>query len=51
MAGEMTANSPSPAIVNAIDDGVGVWIPDLPVTPEKVLNRLDGLPDGRRVAG
>src|SRR6266540_2645082 len=35
--GEMTANSPIPAIVNAIYDAVGVWITDLPVTPEKVL--------------
>src|SRR5206468_12948617 len=31
--GEMTANSPLPAIVNAIYDAVGVWITDLPVTP------------------
>ncbi len=39
--GEMTANSPIPAIVNAIYDAVGVWITDLPVTPEKVLRALD----------
>jgi CO/xanthine dehydrogenase Mo-binding subunit len=39
--GEMTANSPIPAIVNAIHDAVGVWITDLPVTPEKVLRALD----------
>jgi CO/xanthine dehydrogenase Mo-binding subunit len=37
----MTANSPIPAIVNAIYDAVGVWITDLPVTPEKVLRALD----------
>jgi CO/xanthine dehydrogenase Mo-binding subunit len=39
--GEMTANSPIPAIVNAIHDAVGVWIADLPVTPEKVLRALE----------
>ena len=39
--GEMTANSPIPAIVNAIYDAVGVRITDLPVTPEKVLRALE----------
>jgi CO/xanthine dehydrogenase Mo-binding subunit len=39
--GEMTANSPIPAIVNAIYDAVGVWITDLPATPEKVLRALE----------
>ncbi len=38
--GEMTANAPAPAIVNAIHDAVGVWINGLPVTPEKVLRAL-----------
>lgn len=39
--GEFTANSPLPAIVNAIYDAVGVWITELPVTPEKVLRALE----------
>ena len=39
--GEMTANSPMPAIVNAIYDALGVWITDLPVTPEKVLRAIE----------
>jgi CO/xanthine dehydrogenase Mo-binding subunit len=39
--GEMTHNSPLPAIVNAIYDAVGVWITELPVTPEKVLRALE----------
>ncbi|HEC22879.1 MAG TPA: xanthine dehydrogenase family protein molybdopterin-binding subunit [Chloroflexi bacterium] len=39
--GEMTANSPIPAIVNAIHDAIGVWITDLPITPEKVLRALE----------
>jgi len=38
--GEMTANSPPAAIVNAIHDAVGIWITDLPITPEKVLEAL-----------
>lgn len=39
--GEMTANAPSPAIVNAIHDAIGVWFNELPVTPEKVLRALE----------
>jgi CO/xanthine dehydrogenase Mo-binding subunit len=39
--GEMTANSPIPAIVNAIYDAIGVRITNLPVTPEKVLRALE----------
>jgi len=38
--GEMTANAPAPAIVNAIHDAIGVWIHELPVTPERVLRAL-----------
>jgi CO/xanthine dehydrogenase Mo-binding subunit len=39
--GEMTANSPIPAIVNAIHNACGVRIDSLPVTPEKILRALD----------
>jgi CO/xanthine dehydrogenase Mo-binding subunit len=39
--GEMTANSPIPAIINAIYNAVGVRITELPVTPEKVLRALE----------
>ena len=43
--GEMTANTQAPAIANAIHDAVGVWITDMPATPEKVLRALmDGGP-------
>jgi len=38
--GEMTNNTTAPAIVNAIYDAVGVWITDLPITPEKVMRAL-----------
>ena len=39
--GEMTANPPPPAIVNALHDAIGIWITDLPITPEKVLRALE----------
>jgi len=39
-SGEGTQVSTIPAIVNAIHDAIGVWIKDLPVTPEKVLKAL-----------
>lgn len=39
--GEMTANSQAPAIINAIHDAIGVWITDLPATPEKILRALE----------
>ncbi len=39
--GEMTANPQAPAIVNAIYDAIGVWIMDLPATPEKILRALE----------
>jgi len=39
--GEMTANPPAPAIVSAVHDAVGVWIDELPLTPEKILRALD----------
>lgn len=39
--GEMTANAPMAAIINAIYDAVGVLITDLPATPEKILRALE----------
>ncbi|HEY8467259.1 MAG TPA: hypothetical protein VIL04_10685, partial [Solirubrobacterales bacterium] len=39
--GEMTANSPIPAIANAITDAIGVQITELPITPEKILKALE----------
>jgi CO/xanthine dehydrogenase Mo-binding subunit len=44
--GEMTANSQSPAIVNALYDALGVWITDLPATPEKILRALEAKEQG-----
>ncbi|WP_255700006.1 xanthine dehydrogenase family protein molybdopterin-binding subunit [Jiella avicenniae] len=39
--GEMTANSPIPAIANAIFDACGARVEELPITPERVLRALD----------
>jgi aldehyde oxidoreductase len=35
--GELPLTATAPAIVNAIYDAVGVWVDELPVTPEKLL--------------
>jgi CO/xanthine dehydrogenase Mo-binding subunit len=39
--GEMVANSPIPAVVNAINNALGVRITEIPVTPEVILRALD----------
>lgn len=39
-AGEICANSGAPAIINAIHDAVGIWVMDLPATPDKVLRLI-----------
>ena len=40
-AGEAALLSTAPAIRNAIYDAVGVWVNDLPITAERVLEALD----------
>ena len=47
-AGEGVIISTPPAIVNAIHDAIGVWIKDLPVTPEKILKALREKKGGRQ---
>jgi len=39
--GEMTANSPIPAIANAITNAIGVRITEIPITPERILRALE----------
>jgi hypothetical protein len=34
----------APAVVAAIHDAIGVWICDLPATPERILAALTGSP-------
>ena len=41
-SGEGTQVAPAPAIINAIYDAIGVRFKSLPVTPEKVLEALQG---------
>ena len=38
--GEIVINTPSPAIVHAVYNATGVWIRELPVTPEKILKGI-----------
>ena len=38
--GELPMDVPAPAVIAAIHDATGVWIDDLPATPEKVLAAL-----------
>lgn len=40
-SGEGTQVSTIPAIVNAIHNAIGVWMTELPVTPEKVMKALE----------
>ncbi len=37
---EIAMNGAAPAIANAIHDAVGVWMRELPITPEKILRAL-----------
>jgi CO/xanthine dehydrogenase Mo-binding subunit len=51
--GEMANNAQPPAIVNAIHDAVGVWVTEMPATPDRVLEALaerrEPRRDGKRV--
>jgi CO/xanthine dehydrogenase Mo-binding subunit len=38
--GEMANNAQPPAITNAIFDAVGVWVTEMPATPDRVLTAL-----------
>jgi CO/xanthine dehydrogenase Mo-binding subunit len=35
--GELPMDGPAPAIIAAIHDATGVWLDEVPATPEKVL--------------
>ena len=39
--GEMANNAQPPAIATAIYDAVGVWVTEMPATPERVLDALE----------
>src|SRR6476619_5852988 len=46
--GEMANNAQPPAIAAAIHDAVGVWVTEMPATPERVLRALDARAEPRR---
>lgn len=46
--GEPPTVSPGAAISNAVANAIGVRVPYLPLTPERVLAALEGPPDGGR---
>src|SRR4029077_7279268 len=46
--GEMANNAQPPAIAAAIHDAVGVWVTEMPATPERVLRALEARAEPRR---
>jgi hypothetical protein len=46
--GEMANNAQPPAIASAIHDAVGVWVTEMPATPERILRALDAKEEPRR---
>ena len=49
--GELPMDGPAPAVIAAIHDAIGVWIDEVPATPEKVLAALQAKGDGGRGKG
>ena len=46
--GEMANNAQPPAIIAAIHDAVGVWVTEMPASPERVLRALKTKAEPRR---
>ncbi len=46
--GEMANNAQPPAITTAIYDAVGVWVTEMPATPERVLAAIEAKSEPRR---
>ena len=46
--GEMANNPQPPAIAAAVYDAIGVWVTELPITPERVLRALEAKAEPRR---
>ena len=46
--GEMANNPQPPAIAAGVHDAIGVWITELPITPERVLRALEDKREPRR---
>ena len=46
------ANNPQPpAIASVVYDAIGVWVTELPITPERVLRALAAKEKGSRMEG
>ncbi len=45
--GEMANNAQPGALANAVFDAIGVWVTELPITPERVLRALERKNDGK----
>ena len=43
----MANNAQPPAIATAIYNAVGVWVTELPITPERILRALDAKAEGK----
>ena len=46
--GELPMDGPAPAVIAAIHDAIGVWIDEVPATPEKVLEAMRNAERGTR---
>ena len=40
--GELPMDIPAPAVAAAIHDALGIWIPELPITPERIAAKHKG---------
>jgi len=38
--GELPMDGPAPAVVSAVHHATGVWLDEIPVSPERLLARL-----------
>jgi CO/xanthine dehydrogenase Mo-binding subunit len=44
--GELPMDGPAPAVINAVCDALGTSISQIPLTPERLLEHLEGAIDG-----
>jgi CO/xanthine dehydrogenase Mo-binding subunit len=49
--GELPMDVGAPAVVAAIHDATGVWIHELPASPERILAAMHGTDGGARLRG
>ena len=44
--GELPMDGPAPAVINAVCDALGISINEIPLTPERLMEHLEGRDDG-----